>query len=151
VHGKFQASALLETQRNKTDKNDARGLAQIVRMGGSFIRPVVVRSQNNQEARMLLTMRQHLVEQKVALENNITGSMKPFGLITPRGHESAKKFRESAIGILYNSDGFVHADIAKRKDISKLCQMLLSSTPSFLRPSIFTSIGKPHRRVAVRG
>ncbi len=29
----FQAAALLETQRNKTDKNDARGLAQIVRMG----------------------------------------------------------------------------------------------------------------------
>jgi transposase len=96
----FQASALLETQRNKTDKNDARGLAQIVRMGGSFIRPVVVRSQNNQEARMLLTIRQHLVEQKVALENNITGSMKPFGLITPRGHASAKKFKESVLATL---------------------------------------------------
>src|SRR5271170_6102072 len=62
----FQAASLLETQRNKTDKNDARGLAQIVRMGGQFIRPVIVRSQNNQEARMLLTMRQHLVEQKIA-------------------------------------------------------------------------------------
>ena len=32
----FEAAALLETQRNKTDKNDARGLAQIVRMGGKL-------------------------------------------------------------------------------------------------------------------
>ena len=100
----FQAAALLETQRNKTDKNDARGLAQIVRMGGSFIRPVIVRSQNNQEARMLLTMRQHLVEQKVALENNITGSLKPFGLLTPRGHACAKKFRENVLSTLVRAD-----------------------------------------------
>ena len=96
----FQAAALLETQRNKTDKNDARGLAEIVRMGGKFIRPVIMRSQNNQEARMLLTIRQHLVEQKVALENNITGSLKPFGLVTPRGQACAKKFRENVLATL---------------------------------------------------
>ena len=100
----FQAAAMLETQRNKTDKNDARGLAQIVRMGGKFIRPVIVRSQNNQEARMLLTIRQHLVEQKVALENNITGSLKPFGLVTPRGHACAKKFRENVLATLVRAD-----------------------------------------------
>jgi transposase len=100
----FQAAALLETQRNKTDKNDARGLAQIVRMGGKFIRPVIVRSQDNQEARMLLTMRQHLVDQKVALENNITGSLKPFGLVTPRGHACAKKFRENVLATLVRAD-----------------------------------------------
>lgn len=100
----FQAAALLETQRNKTDKNDARGLAQIIRMGGKFIRPVIVRSQNNQEGRMLLTMRQHLVEQKVALENNITGSLKPFGLVTPRGHACAKKFRDNVLATLVRAD-----------------------------------------------
>lgn len=100
----FQAASLLKTQRNKTDKNDARGLAQIVRMGGNFIRPVIVRSQNNQEARMLLTMRQHLVEQKIDLENNITGSLKPFGLVTPRGNACAKKFRENVLATLIRAD-----------------------------------------------
>lgn len=93
----FQAAALLETQRNKTDKNDARGLAQIVRMGGGFVRPVIMRSQSNQEARALLTIRQYLVDQKVGLENNITGSLKPFGLVTPRGHACAKRFRQNVL------------------------------------------------------
>lgn len=53
---------------------------------------------------MLLTMRQHLVEQKVALENNITGSLKPFGLITPRGNACAKKFRENVLATLVMGD-----------------------------------------------
>jgi transposase len=90
----YQAHLFLKTQRNKTDKNDARGLAQLVRMGGSFIRAVTIRSQANQEARALLTMRQHLVGQKISLENNITGTLKPFGLITPRGHACPTTFRE---------------------------------------------------------
>jgi transposase len=100
----FQAAALLETQRNKTDKNDARGLAQIVRMGGDFIRTVVLRNQGNQEARALLTMRQYLVEQKIGLENNIAGSLKPFGLITPRGSVCATKFRDNVLATLVVRD-----------------------------------------------
>ena len=100
----FQAAALLKTQRNKTDKNDARGLAQIARMGGTFIRPVIIRNQGNQEARTLLTIRQHLVEQKLALENNITGSLKPFGLVTPRGQACAKKFRANVLATLIKAD-----------------------------------------------
>jgi transposase len=38
----FQAHQFLKSNRNKTDKNDAHGLAQLVRMGGDFIRPVTV-------------------------------------------------------------------------------------------------------------
>jgi transposase len=36
----FQAHQFLKAQRNKTDKNDARGLAQYIRMGGDYIRSV---------------------------------------------------------------------------------------------------------------
>jgi len=100
----FQAAALLKTQRNKTDKNDARGLAQIVRMGGDFIREVVLRSQSSQETRTLLTMRQHLVEQKISLENNICGSLKPFGLVIPRGHACPKTFRKNVLATLVKAD-----------------------------------------------
>jgi len=88
----FQAHRFLQSHRNKTDKNDARGLAQLVRMGGEFIHSVTIRSQANQEARMLLTLRHQLVRQKVALENNITGCLKPFGLIVPRGDVVARTF-----------------------------------------------------------
>jgi transposase len=39
----FQAHRFLEAHRNKTDRNDARGLAQLVRMGEEFIKPVTIR------------------------------------------------------------------------------------------------------------
>jgi transposase len=38
----FQAYQFLKAQRNKADKNDARGLAQYIRMGGDYFRPVLV-------------------------------------------------------------------------------------------------------------
>ena len=100
----FQAAAFLKAQRNKTDKNDARGLAQMVRMGGEFIRPVIIRSQSSQEARALLTMRQFLVKQKLDLENNIAGTLKQFGLVTPRGNVSTKTFREHVLETLDRAD-----------------------------------------------
>jgi len=94
----FQAHRFLATQRNKTDKNDARGLAQLVRMGGEdFLKLVTVRSQTSQEARALLVMRQHLVEHKVNLENHISGILKPFGLLVERGNVSPAIFRDRVI------------------------------------------------------
>ena len=97
----FQAHRFLATQRNKTDKNDARGLAQLIRMGGEdFLKLVTVRSQVSQEIRALLGMRQHLVHQKVDLENHISGILKPFGLIVARGDVCATTFRDRVIEAL---------------------------------------------------
>jgi transposase len=100
----YQACQFLKTQRNKTDKKDAYGIAQLVRMGGAFIKPVVIRTQSSQEVRALLTLRQHLVGQKLGLENNITGTLKPFGLVTPRGKACTKKFRERVLETLAKAD-----------------------------------------------
>lgn len=100
----FQAHQFLKTCRNKTDRNDARGLAQLVRMGGEFIKPVTIRACVSQEVRTLLTMQQHLVHQKVSLENNIIGSLKPFGLVVPRGNVNAKTFRERVLMALIKAD-----------------------------------------------
>jgi transposase len=88
----FQAHQFLKAQRNKTDKNDARGLAQYIRMGGDYIRPVIVKDIITQESRMLLTLRQKYVREKVAMENAITGVLKPFGIIVPRGRASVNNF-----------------------------------------------------------
>jgi transposase len=100
----FQAHRFLKTYRNKTDRNGARGLAQLVRMGGDFIRPVTVRARTSQEDRTLLTLRQQLVQQRVSLENNITGSLKPFGLLVPRGNVNIKTFRERVMAALVKAD-----------------------------------------------
>ena len=96
----FQAHRFLSTQRNKTDKNDARGLAQLTRMGEGFLKLVTVRSQGNQEARALLMMREHLVRQKVDLENHISGILKPFGLVVARGNVSPDTFRDRVVDAL---------------------------------------------------
>jgi transposase len=85
-------SSVLKAQRNKTDKNDARGLAQYIRMGGDYIRPVIVKNAIAQEDRMLLTLRQKYVSQKVAIENSITGVLKPLGITVPRRCGSATSF-----------------------------------------------------------
>jgi transposase len=93
----YQAHEFLKTCRNKTDRNDARGLAHLVRMGGEFLRPVAIRTQSNQETRTPLTLRQQLVQQKVGLENSVTGSLKPFGIIVRRGNLSTKTFCERVL------------------------------------------------------
>lgn len=96
----FAAHRFISTQRNKTDKNDARGLAQLVRMGEDFLKLVTVRSQASQETRALLSMRDHLVGQKTSLENHISGILKPFGLMVARGDVCAETFRDRVVDAL---------------------------------------------------
>jgi transposase len=47
---------VLKAQINKTDRNDARGIAQMMRVG--LYRPVHVKTIRSQKLRMLLTHRQ---------------------------------------------------------------------------------------------
>jgi len=75
--------AALALQLNKSDRNDARGLAQIVRTG--WYREVVVKSVDSHLVRSLLTTRAQLVRMRVDLANQIRGVLKPFGLIAGKG------------------------------------------------------------------
>ena len=74
-----QAAAALEAQRNKTDKNDARGLAHLVRAG--WYRPVHVKSQESHKIRLLLGHRRTLKRKLLDIENEIRQSLKVFGLM----------------------------------------------------------------------
>jgi transposase len=84
------AKAALALQLNKSDRNDARGLAQIVRTG--WYREVAVKSVNGHQIRTLLTARAQLVRLRVDLANQIRGVLKPFGLIAGKG--GGKPFAE---------------------------------------------------------
>ena len=77
------AKAALSLQLNKSDRNDARGLAQIVRNG--WYREVAVKSMDSQLVRSLLTTRAQLVRMRVDLANQIRGVLKPFGLVAGKG------------------------------------------------------------------
>jgi len=68
----------LGAMRNKTDRNDARGIAQLVRLG--WFRQVHVKSAAAQRIRMLLLNRQQLLTKALDLENSVRGSLKVFGL-----------------------------------------------------------------------
>jgi len=73
------ARAALKMQVNKTDQNDAEGLAQIMRTG--WYRSVHVKSLDAHRARSLLGARAQLVGMTTRLSNHIRGILKTFGLL----------------------------------------------------------------------
>jgi transposase len=66
-------------QMNKTDQNDAEGLAQIMRTG--WYRSVHVKSLDAHRTRALLGARAQLVGMTTRLSNHIRGVLKMFGLL----------------------------------------------------------------------
>jgi transposase len=66
--------AALSAQINKSDRNDARGIAQMMRVG--LYRPVHVKTLR----RMLLTSRQLLQAKALDIENDLRGTLRNFGL-----------------------------------------------------------------------
>lgn len=72
------AKAFLKAQVNKTDRNDARGIAQMMRV--NLFRPVHVKTLSSQKRRMLLTARKLLQEKAIAIENDMRGLLRNFGL-----------------------------------------------------------------------
>jgi transposase len=72
------AKAFLTAQGNKTDRNDARGIAQMMRV--NLFRPVHVKTLMSQHRRALLTARTLLREKIIAIENDIRGMLRNFGL-----------------------------------------------------------------------
>src|SRR5499425_3254302 len=70
--------AALKAQVNKTDRNDARGIAQMMRAG--LYRPVHVKTLRSQKLRMLLTHRKLLQSKAIAIENDLRATLRNFGL-----------------------------------------------------------------------
>ena len=70
--------AMLKAQINKTDRNDARGIAQMMRVG--LYRPVHVKTLRSQKLRLLLTHRKLLQSKAIAIENDLRATLRNFGL-----------------------------------------------------------------------
>jgi transposase len=79
--------AALSVQLNKTDGNDAHGIAQLVRSG--WYRPVEVKSLESHELRLLLSARAKLVGMRTALYSQIRGVLKTFGVVLKPGRAGA--------------------------------------------------------------
>jgi transposase len=90
--------AALSAMVNKTDRKDARGIAQLLRMG--WFRPVHAKSPGAQEVRALLVARKLLQTKLLDVEFSIRGILRGFGL--KMGKTSKAQFvarvRELALG-----------------------------------------------------
>ncbi len=82
----------------KSDRNDARGIAQLMRLG--WFRPVHCKSMDAQEVRAMLTARK-LVQSKLRdVENSLRGILRGFGLKVGKttGREFAGRIEELVSG-----------------------------------------------------
>lgn len=75
----FHAHGVLRLQMNKTDKNDAHGIAQIMRCG--WYKEVTIKSFENHESRALFRTSSNLVSMRTDVVNQIRGMLKTFGIL----------------------------------------------------------------------
>ena len=120
--------AALKAMTVKTDRNDARGMAQLMRMG--WFRPVHVKTLPAQEVRALLTARKLLQGKLQDIELGIRGLLRGFGLKV--GQVSKGKYeariRELALGhpmLEPVTAAMLQARASLRTEYAKLRRMLL--------------------------
>ena len=90
----------LSTMRNKTDRNDARGIAQMMRLG--WYRAVHVKNIDMQKMRTLLANRKLLKRKLIDLENHIRGALRAYGLLV--GAVAAGAYEARVRELLEHSD-----------------------------------------------
>lgn len=106
------AKAALDMAANKTDANDADGLAHFAEVG--FYKEVRVKSFDSMLTRTLVAARTRLVRIGTELSNQIRGLMKTFGLVVP-----------AAMGGKF--EHHVHALLADRTDLGQIIRPLLEA------------------------
>jgi transposase len=95
------AKAALDMAANKTDANDADGLAHLAEVG--FFREVRVKGFDSMLTRTLVAARTRLVKITTELSNQIRGIMKTFGLLVPAGKGST--FEKNVRDLLVDQEG----------------------------------------------
>lgn len=76
-----QVNAALSAMRNKTDRTDARGIAQVLRSG--WFSEVFIRSREAHALRALLSSRKAIQKKCIDLANEVRGLFRVFGLRLP--------------------------------------------------------------------
>lgn len=101
-----QVNAALSAMRNKTDRNDARGIAQVLRTG--WFSPVHMKSRASHGIRALLSTRRALLSKTIDLANEVRGLLKIFGIRLPPSL-SHGRFDEVARGLVEMDEVLAHA------------------------------------------
>ncbi len=123
------ARAAMVAMTHKTDRNDARGLAQMLRTG--WFRQVHVKARSTMELRTLLTTRKTLVLKIGDMENQVRGSLHLFGikLGTSKRRTFGERVRELTTGLPRVAailDVLLLAHAAMLLSLDKLNRMVLT-------------------------
>jgi transposase len=120
------AHGALSTQRNKTDKNDARGLAQVLRNG--WYTPAHIKSEESYRLRLLLTHRRALKRKAISLELVLRGSVKPLGAVVEKAKgeltlKQRKRGADPLVALL--ADTMIRARTALLREVKRLDEMIV--------------------------
>lgn len=126
----------------KTDRNDARGIAQLMRLG--WFRPVHCKSLPAQELRAVLTARRLVQSKRHDIEMSLRGILRGFGLkvglTTPRSFEG--RVRELVDGhttLLAVADALLLARATLGEQLAKLQKRLVALARNDTRARLLMS------------
>jgi len=108
------ANAGLKVMLAKTDRNDAAGIAQLVRTG--WFRQVHLKAEASHAVRAELATRTLLVRMRCDLENQIRGVLKTFGLVVGK----------SPSRLVKRAHELVADELAEKPDFASLVESLLA-------------------------
>jgi transposase len=149
--------------RVKTDRNDARGMAQLMRMG--WFQPVHAKAPLAQEVRALLTARKQLQAKLQDIESSIRGILRGFGLkvgtISKAGFEAracelaaGHPMLERIIGAMLKARagvraeyGVLHRELLKLVRANEICRRLMTvpGVGAVVAITFTSAIDDPHR------
>ena len=102
IEARHAHSVLKQARINKTDRNDARGIAEMMRAG--LYKTVHIKSPESQRVRAILATRKILRTKVTDVENGIRGILLSFGRKLAAGRDTTFEKRVRA---LFNGDRFV--------------------------------------------
>jgi transposase len=163
------AHSVLKARAMKTDRSDARGIADLIRTG--TYQPVYAKSEENQQVRALLTARQLLASRALSMENSIRSLLLSLGLRIAARHRGKFAARvmalvsknEFAIGliapllniraILIGEADKLEKRLVQLTKADPVCKLLMSVPGVGPLTSITfkSAIDDPHRFTASRG
>jgi transposase len=114
------ASGVLKMMPNKTDRHDARGLAQIVRTG--WFKAAQIKSHDAYVNRAMLTAREALVGMRVRLENEIRGLLKTFGIM----------FGKRVGGFTRRAEEIIEGELAVAPELMPIFEALMQARRDIL-------------------
>jgi transposase len=96
----------LSVRMNKSDQNDARGLAELVRVG--WYREVKAKSEDSQKIHAILVALSRLVAIRRDVEDQVRSLIKEYGLLFPHSITSSTRIRFS-----------VHTGLPERRHVRR--------------------------------